>query len=202
MSDKQESILKRKCVTPKFRGSYVNVFEPTAIDEDADKKFNITMLFDKDDDLKVMRRAVHNAAVEAWGKDKSKWPKKRRMPFRDGDEEKPDNPEYAGKYFVYASSKEDNPPGVYDQKKRPITAEMKKLKSGDYMRASLIAFHYKVAGNEGISFALLSVQKWEDGEALGGGRSADDFDDSLEDMEDEPETLDEDFDDEDDDFLK
>lgn len=191
MSDKKASLLARKCVTPKFRASYVNVYKPTKATDEAKPKFNITMLFDKDDDLSALKKAVKYAAEEAWGKDKAKWPKKRKMPFRDGDEDKPDNPEYAGKIFVYASSREDNPPGVYDQKKKPILESDNNFKSGDYARASLIAFHYKTAGNEGISFTLQSVQKWETGEALGGKRGAEDFDE-LE--SEEPEELDDDSD--------
>lgn len=196
MSDQKESLLKRKCTTPKFRASYANVFVPTAIEEGKDKKFNITMLFDKDDDLTTMRRAVRYAAIEAWGKDKTKWPRKRKMPFRDGDEDKPDNPEYVGKIFVYASCKLDKKPQVIDQRKKPITVDSGDFYSGCYARATLIAFHYKTAGNEGISFVLLNVQKWADGEKLAGKRdAANDFDDSL---EDEIEDIDDDADADDD----
>lgn len=185
--DDKKSLEKRKCTTPKFRASYANVFKPSKIDEKSDPKFNITMLFDEDDDLSALRKAAHYAAVEKWGKDKAAWPKKRRMPFRKGNEDKPDDKTYKDKIFVYASSKEESPPGVYDQRKKAITEESGDFYSGCYARAVLIAFHYKKAGNEGISFALRNVQKWEDGEKLSGNKGAADFDDALgneiEDME-------------------
>lgn len=175
MSDKNESLEARKCVTPKFRASYANVFVPTAIEEGQPKKYNITMLFDKTADLSELKRAVLYAAKEAWGPDQKKWPAKRRMPFRDGNVEKPDMPEYKDKIFIYASSKER--PGIVDQAKQSITEESGDFYSGCFARASLIAFHFKKAGNEGISFALQNLQKWSDGEKLGGKRSAaSDFD--------------------------
>lgn len=199
MSDKNKSVEARKCTTPKFRASYANVYVPTAIEEGQDKKYNIAMLYDADEDISAMKKAVRAAAVEAWGKDKEKWPKKRRMPFRSGDKDKPGNPEYAGKIFVSASCKEA--PGVIDRRKKPITQESGDFYSGCFARATLIAFHYKKAGNEGISFALQNVQKLEDGDKLSGKRdAAGDFDDLEEEELDDD--IDTDVSDDDDDFLK
>jgi len=138
------------------------------MDEDSKPKFNITMLFDEDDDLTQMKLAVQSAAEEAWGKDKASWPKKRRMPFRSGTTDKPGNPEYEGKIFVFASANEDKRPSVVARDGATKLDSVDDFYSGCYARASLIAFHYKVKGNEGVSFALRGVQKWDDGEKFAG----------------------------------
>lgn len=167
----------KKAKTPKFRVSYPHVFEPNQMvvngTPQGEPKYSITMLFSKSEDLTVMKKAAHNAAVEKWGSDKSKWPKFTRQTFRDGDEEKPGDENYLDMFFVSAKSKKK--PGLVDQRLQPITAE-NDFYAGCYARATLIAYAYNTAGNVGVSFALQNIQKLEDGEALGGKRNAsDDF---------------------------
>lgn len=174
MSEKMDIALK-KCTTPKFRVSFPNVFKAKSF-KDQEAKFSITMLFDKKTDISELRRAARNAIVEKFGEDKTKWPKKLRMPFRDGDEEKEGVTGYENVIFVGASSK--TRPGVIDREKAPITEEDDAFYAGCYARATLIAFYYDNTGNKGVSFALQNLQKLGDGEKFSGKRdAAEEFDD-------------------------
>lgn len=182
MSKEKMDIAKKKCTTPKFRVSFPHVFKAKSFEDQA-PKFSMTMLFDKTTDLKDMKRAVFNAAVEEWGSDKAKWPKKLRMPFRDGSE-KSDLDGYEGKIFVGASSK--NRPGVIAGDRSPIAEEDNSFYAGCYARATLIAFAYDKAGNVGVSFSLQNIQKMGDGKPFSGRKAAEDEFDSVEDESDDP----------------
>lgn len=159
------TIEDKKVKTKMFRVSYPNCHKAKAMEEDGEPKYSITMLFDKDTNLKAMKKAVEMATKEKWG---DKIPKKLRSPFRDGDEEKPDDENYENKIFISASSKKK--PQVVDGDLEPVTEE--DFYAGCYARATLIAFGYEVKGNKGVAFALQNVQKLEEGEALSKKRSA------------------------------
>ncbi len=183
----------KKCTTPKFRVSFPNVFEPKSF-ENGPLKYSITMLFDKDTDLTALKKAAHNAKLEAWGP-KEKWPKNLRSPFRDGNE-KENLQGYQDCIFVSASSKQR--PGVIDKNKEPITAEDETFYAGCYARATLIAFAYDTAGNKGVSFALQNIQKLADGEQFSGKKSAADDFDVVEDASDDKESYEDDSEDDED----
>lgn len=190
-------ITDKKIITGKFRLSYPALFE--AKEFKGKKSWSISMIFSKDTDLTALRIAAQNAAIEKWGNDPAQWPTKKvkkngvvktrsviKWPFRDGDVEKPDKPEYENAIFVGASCKK-RAPGVIDKNREDIVDESD-IKAGDYCRASLIAFAFENEGSYGVAFTLLNVQKLKDGEALGGGRgAASDFADAedIEDDEDE-----------------
>lgn len=167
-------VSQKKCMTPEFRASFANVFEPKAF-EGQEAKFSIAMLFPKTTNLKALQHAANNAGIEKWGPDKAKWPKPLRMPFRDGDE-KQDLDGYKGMIYVGSSSK--TKPGLIDQAKEPITKDdigadgNPKFYSGCYARATLIAFAYDKAGNRGISFSLQNIQKLRDGKPFSGKKAA------------------------------
>lgn len=189
-------ITDKKLTTGKFRLSYPHLFKPKAF-KNQEPKFSISMLFNKDDDLSQLKIAAENAAIEKWGADKKQWPSKKtksqktglivnkclvKMPFKDGEVEHPDKPEYENTIFLNASTKKQ--PTIFDQGKNPIT-DATGIKAGDYARASLIAFAYEGEGSFGVSFALIGVQKVKTGEALGGGNAANDFDEIEYDEEDD-----------------
>lgn len=183
---KKNGIENKKCITPEFRVSFPSVFEPKAF-EGQEAKYSITMLFGENIDLgkaasgstNSMKRIAHAAAVEKWGPDKEKWPRKLRMPFRDGDE-KQDLEGYAGHIYVTASSKAQ--PGLIDQSKRPILNE-RDFYPGCYARAELIAFAYDKAGNRGVSFSLQNIQKLRDGDSFSGRKNAEDVFEAVEDAD-------------------
>lgn len=175
MSNANSTVVNgRDC--PLFRVSYPAVFEARGFNE-GEPKFAITMLFEKSAALKAspLWKAAITAGTEKFGEKfkvvNNTWPKGFRSPFRDGDEDKPDAPEYEGKIFVRASSRADKPPLVVDQNLQVLTKENggeEAFYSGCYAKAMVTAFAYDVNGNKGVSFALIGVQKVKDGERLGG----------------------------------
>lgn len=181
------SIEDKKVKTPKFRVSFPNLDQPKSFQGQA-AKYSITMLFPKDTDLTEMKRAAFKAKVEKWGKDKAKWPKRLKSPFRDGDAEKPEMKGYEGSIFVTASAKADNQPGMVDIDRQEITG--KDIYAGCYARAELIAFAYDTAGNMGISFSLQNIQKLGDGKKFSGKKDAKDVFESVEDQSEDADSYD------------
>jgi hypothetical protein len=157
--------MSENVLTPKFRVSFPNVFRPgKSMQVGAEPKYSITMLFEKGADLTPLKQAAHNAVVEKWGTDQTKWPKNLRNPFRDQGEK--EFPGYeAGAIFISASSKQK--PGLVDAKVQDIIEEHQ-FYPGCYARATVRAFAYDQAGNRGVSFGLQNIQKLADGEPLGG----------------------------------
>lgn len=167
--------------TPKFRVSYPNLFKPRTSKDFPDKKptFSIDMIFSKKADLSVLTKEVNRVKTEKWGP-KEKWPKGLRSPFKDGDEK--ENEEYKGCFYATATSQRKVP--VYD---RDGTSEIVETDDsfypGCFARAKVVIYTYEAKGNKGVALGLRGVQKWEDGEALGGGVSVKPGDfDSVEDQ--------------------
>lgn len=165
-----------KVVTGKIRMSYANLFEPRAIAEGQDKKYSLCILIPKSDretllKIKAAVDAAKQAGISQWG---GKLPATLKTPLRDGDTERPDQPEYAGHYFLNASSKQK--PGIVDKNVQPIL-DQTEVYSGCYGRVSINFFPFNQAGNKGVGCGLQNVQKLADGEPLGGrSRAEDDFD--------------------------
>ena len=105
-----------------------------------------------------------------------------KTPLRDGDLERPDDPAYAGSYFVNANA--TSAPGIVDADRNPILTRSE-VYSGVYGRASISFYAFNSSGNKGIACGLNNLQKIRDGEPLGGKASAesdfatDDDDDFL-----------------------
>lgn len=176
-----------KVITGKVRLSYAHLFKPQAIDEGQDPKYSVCLLIPKSDKvtLKKIKAAVEAAKQAGLNTLGGKIPANLKTPLRDGDEERPDQEEYQGMYFMNASSK--TKPGVIDRNKDEIM-DSSEVYSGCYGRASVNFYAYNKAGSKGIACGLNNIQKLADGDYLGGrSRAEDDFDD--------------DFDDDDDDFL-
>lgn len=169
-------------MTPQFRVSFPNVFRPgRPMQEGAEPKYGVAMLFPKGADLSKLKAAAQAACVEMWGADQAKWPKNLRSPFRDQGEKAPEWAGYEpGAIFVTATSK--TRPGLVDAQVQDIIEE-KDFYPGCYARATVNAFCYDKAGNRGVSFGLNNVQKLADGEPLGGRtRATDDFEAVADDM--------------------
>ena len=165
-----------KVVTGKIRMSYANIFEPRAISEGQDKKYSLCILIPKTDldtlrKIKAAVEAAKEAGKSLWG---GKIPATLKTPLRDGDAERPDQPEYAEHYFLNASSKQK--PGIVDKNVNPII-DQTEVYSGCYGRVSINFFPFNQAGNKGVGCGLQNVQKLAEGEPLGGrSRAEDDFD--------------------------
>lgn len=171
-----------KVVTGKVRFSYTHVFEPHSVEEGQEKKFSTSILIPKKDKatIKKIEEAIAVAIEE--GKAKKfggKVPKNLKLPLRDGDLEKEDDDNYKGMYFINATTK--TRPGVVDGDRNEII-DKEEFYSGCWGRASINFYAFDVSGNRGVAAGLNNVQKLEEGEKLGGGRSsaADDFGDDDE----------------------
>lgn len=164
-----------KVVTGKVRFCYVNVFEPTAMNEGDTPKYNICILIPKSDTktLDKITKAIE-AAKQAG---KAKLANKNgqlpadaalKLPLRDGDVERPDDPAFSNCYFINANS--NRKPSIVDRGLNPIM-EKEEFYSGCYGRASINFYAFNVS-SKGIAAGLNNLQKLEDGEMLAGGSSA------------------------------
>lgn len=168
-----------KVVTGKIRMSYAYLFTPRAAEDGGTPKYGLSVLIPKSDveTLRKIKAAV-DAAKEAgkgslWG---GKIPPGLKLPLRDGDVDRPDNPEYAGHYFFNANS--NNKPGIVDKDVNPIL-DQTEVYSGCYGRVAVNFYPYShPKGGKGVAAGLNNVQKLADGEPLGGAisRPEDDFD--------------------------
>lgn len=176
-----------KVVTGKVRFCYVNVFEPTAMNEGDAPKYNICILIPKDDakTLDKINKAIEAAKQAGKAKlaDKNgKIPSNLKLPLRDGDDERGDDPAFENCFFINANS--NRKPSIVDRDLNPIM-EKEEFYSGCYGRASINFYAFNVS-SKGIAAGLNNLQKLEDGEMLAGGSTAEEdfggenaFDDEL-----------------------
>ena len=160
-----------KVLTGKVRFSYAHFFEPWP-DGDPNAKYRVCVLADKDDTAtaKAFEEAIENAKKAGLQKFGSGFKgAKVADPIHDGDAEKPDDEVYAGKLYVNCSN--TRPPQVVDINLNRIEDE-DEVYSGCYGRVTINFYPYSVNGHMGIAASLQNVQKLEDGERLGGGRTS------------------------------
>lgn len=165
-----------KVITGRVRFSYANVFTPKAMQEGATPKYSVAVLIPKSDKdtIAKIQKAIKEALEEGKasvfaGKIPATW----KNPLRDGDEERPDDQNYAGCYFMNCSS--SNKPGVVGPDLEPIMSQ-DDFYSGCYGRVSLNMYAFNKAGNRGVAAGLNNIQKQFEGDRLSGGSSAqDDF---------------------------
>ena len=162
-----------KVITGKVRFSYAHVFEPSAAQEGQEKKYSVSLLIPKKDKATIKRIEEAVAAAKEEGKVKfgGKIPNNLKLPLRDGDDEREDDPNYEGMMFVNATSK--NKPGIVDENLDAIM-DKEDFYSGCFGRASVNFYPFNVSGNKGIACGLNNLQKMEDGDRLSGGPSAED----------------------------
>ena len=173
-----------KVITGKVRFSYANVFEPKSING-SDEKYSTSILIDKKDTktIKAIRNAIEAAKQAGVSKFGGKIPAKLKEPLRDGDEEREDDENYQGKYFINANAK--TKPGLVDKKGRHII-DSTEFYSGCYGYASITFYAFNSNGNKGIACGLNNIMKTDDGEPLGGRvKAEDDFADLITDDEDD-----------------
>lgn len=177
-----------KVVTGKnTRWSYVNAWEPKSING-GQPKYSVSLIIPKSDKTTVEK--IKDAIQAAYEEGESKLRGNGRsvpplsaikIPLRDGDKERPDDPVYADSYFMNANS--STAPGIVDADLNPIL-ERSEVYSGVYGRASVNLYAFNSNGNKGIACGLNNLQKIRDGEPLGSkSRAEDDFADSEDDMD-------------------
>lgn len=160
-----------KVITGAVRFSYLEVFEPKARNDDEKAKYSVCLLIDKKDTktLNKIKKAIESAYQAGKAKYGGTLPKVYKYPLRDGDDERPDSPEYEGMMFVNANS--FNKVGLVDADLNPII-NRDELYSGAYGRASINFFAFNFSGSKGVGCGLNNLQKLRDGERLSGGASA------------------------------
>ena len=173
------------------RLSYFHGWEPTSAIEGAVPRYSTAILIRKDDPCVPRIRAAIEAAYHE-GENRLRGNGKTvptissiRSPLRDGDTERPDDPNYAGCYFINANSR--NAPGIVDADCHPIL-NRDEVYSGCYCRVSISFYAYNTNGNKGIACGLNNIQKIRDGEPLGGRVSAE-MDFSSDDDDDDEDFL-------------
>ena len=176
------SMNPNKVIIP-CRFSYLHCWEPDSVNG-GDPRYSVSAIIPKSDTRTVekIRAAIENAKKESLSKWGGKIPPNLKLPLRDGDIERPDDPAYADAFFVNANSREK--PGVVDRRRIPITDPLM-VYSGCYVRASITFYPFNTNGNRGIACGLQNVQLWCDGEPLNGRVRAEDEFDALDDVDDE-----------------
>lgn len=159
-----------KVITGKVRFSYAHVFEPHAMSETDAKKYSVAVLIPKKDKATIAKIEAAISAAYEIGKAAHKLPAfvACKKPLRDGDDEKPDDENYAGMMFFNASSK--NKPQIVDADLNPIL-DREEFYSGCWGRISVNMFAYST-GSKGIAAGLNNIQKLEEGDRLSGGSTA------------------------------
>ena len=172
---------KTKVITGKqTRLSYANVWTPKAGPNGGKEAYSCVLLIPKNDKKTVdaIKEAINAAYEEGKGKLKGNGKvvppmASIHMPLRDGDLERPEQPEFAGCYFV--SAKSYVAPGIVDMDRNEIL-DHSEVYSGVYARASINFYAYNTNGSKGIACGLNNLQKVKDGEAFGSrSRAEDDF---------------------------
>lgn len=157
------------------RWSYVNAWEPKSINGGA-PKYSVSLIIPKSDTKTVAKIKAAIEAAYREGEAKLKGNSRTvppmdaiKLPLRDGDKERPDDPAYANSYFMNANS--NTAPGIVDAECQPIL-DRSEIYSGVYGRASVNFYAFNSNGNRGIACSLNNLQKIRDGEHLGGKSSA------------------------------
>lgn len=184
------SIDTTKVVTGKVRLSYAHIWEPKAIEEGATPKYSVALLIPKEDTKTIDAiKAAQQAAIKAGEsrlKDaKGKLPANIKLPLRDGDVERSDDPNYEGCYFINCNS--TTAPQVVEKIQGVMHAitDKSKVYSGCYARVSFNLYAFAVSGNKGVAAGLGNIQFLSDGEPLAGGSTAEqDFNDDFNDDDD------------------
>ena len=163
---------KTVIITPVFRLSYPNIWQPKFNQLAKREQYDIQMLFDKvtnKEALLPMVKLMNDLAVWKWGSKPAGF----QNPFKDGDTKRDSagvlwtekNPAFKGMIILGSWSK--MPPGVMDATgKHPITVH-EEVYGGCYARAQLNAYAYEQGANKGVSFGLLHIQKVKDGDPFG-----------------------------------
>ena len=173
--------------TGKVRASFVHIFEPQSING-SEPKYSCSLIIPKSDtatisQIKAAIEEAKQAGTTKWG---GKTPSLLKMPLRDGDVDRADDPAYENSYFINATSNEA--PDIVDGKRKPITDPMA-VYSGCYIRALVNFYPFNANGNKGIACGLQCIQFWHHGEPLNGRVRAEDAFDDL-DEEDTDDFLD------------
>lgn len=170
--------------TPEFRASYPKVFKSELNKLNNSNEFSVIALFAPGANLSELQAAATQACEEKWGKDQSKWPKNLKNPFRDQKEKGKDiegkfvlpDGHTAGAKFLTIKTKDSNgnKPEVYDMDGKR-TFDESKIYAGVWCKVVCTVKAYEKAGNCGVNFYLVGIQKVKDDTPLAGKVSPESF---------------------------
>lgn len=186
MADVQRSERLR---TPEGRAAYVNVFFPRPSKRAGGKpRYEMVLIVPKGvslDYLKAEAIKVGQAKFGASFVDQVK-AKKLHWPFRDGDVDRADKPEFKNAFFI--NMKANSQPGVVGRRKEQLTTP-EEFGSGDYCIA-MVNFYPFDNESKGVACGVIGVQRTKKGEPLDNRVDAASLFDELEGGDDETETSD------------
>lgn len=158
-----------KVIVP-CRFSYLHCWEPDSVNG-GDPKYSVSAIIPKSDTktIEAIKAAIEQAKKDSISKWGGKVPANLKLPLRDGDIDRPDDPAYKDAYFFNANSRQA--PQVVDAHVQPII-DQSEVYSGCYGKISVTFYGYNSNGNRGIAAGLGNIQKLKDGESLGGRTTA------------------------------
>ena len=160
------------------RFSFPHVFEPWAMDEKSEKKYTCSIIIPKENKeaLTLVEDAIEAAkkigAEKYWS---GKVPAKLKLPLREGDFDREDDPAYAGCMFLNANNSRKPGVQVLEDGLRYDATDDEDFYAGCYGAVTLNFYPYDKNGNRGIGVSLGNLIKLRDGDRLSaGGESVDD----------------------------
>jgi len=145
--------------------------------DQGDPKFEITLIFDEDTDLRAMKKAAQEVGIEKFGvkfpemvkKGKYLWPFVDNADMVNDDDEPITGFENPGTKVKF---KTKDKPGIVDGDAEPIM-DKSEIYDGMRARVSCRPFAYDNE-SKGVAFFLINVQKLGDGDRLSGDPAAED----------------------------
>lgn len=204
---------EKKIITVPFRVSFPDLIKAKSFNG-SEPKYGVQMVFPNKGtpfkgpngkawtghDIAALKKLAIEVRNDKWGTDKTKYPKKLKMPFIDGNTKDLDSHKDA---TVLNAKSKFQIPAVDANGEEILQAEIgKEIYAGSWARARLTCYAYEIRDPEnkktiisaGVAFGLSSLQKVKDDKPFaGGGNAKDDFDA----VELEDEEFDEDNNDED-----
>lgn len=162
MSDTQRSERLR---TPEGRAAYVNVFFPRPSKRPGGKpRYEMVLIIPKNVDVNYLKAEAIKVGVAKFGPtfvDQVK-AKKLHWPFRDGDVDRSDKPEFKGSLFV--NLKANSQPGVVGRRREQLSTP-EEFGSGDYCIA-MVNFYAFANESKGVACGVIGIQRTKKGEPL------------------------------------
>jgi hypothetical protein len=168
--------------SPEGTARYVNILQPRQRKDakgnpQGDPKYQMTLIFDEDTDLRAMKKAAQEAGIEKFGPKFPELVKKGKMnwPFVDNEDKVDDDDNLIPGFEnpgVSVGFKSKDKPGIVDSDAEPIM-DKSEIYDGMRARVSCRPFAYDNE-SKGVAFYLINVQKLGDGDRLSGDPAAED----------------------------
>lgn len=165
-------------LTPEFRVSFPKVFEAELNTLSNKLEYKLVAMFDKQaqasKEFKELKDAIVKCLSDEYGADRTKWPKKLKLPLHDGNEKYDEDPvKYAAyKDVIYCNLKSKDKPIIRTPNNKDYITDPNKFYGGCYARASVNIKGFKHPAvkpiSHGVSMFLNGLMKTRDGEAFGG----------------------------------